>query len=55
MLKFKNLLNFYPFKLKVYFTPQGYKVLIKEIQNLNDLDEIFLLLKNPSPLPHTPP
>ena len=34
MLESKNPLNFYPFKLKGHFTPQGYKTLAKEIQNL---------------------
>ena len=33
MLESENHLNFYPFKLKGHFTPQGYKTLAKEIQN----------------------
>ena len=33
MLDHENPLNFYPFKLKGHFTPKGYKILAKEIQN----------------------
>ena len=33
MLESENHLNFYPFKLKGHFTPEGYKILAKEIEN----------------------
>ena len=33
MLDSKDPLSFYPLKLKGHFTPEGYKILAKEIQN----------------------
>ena len=33
MLDSKDPLSFYPFKLKGHFTPEGYKILAKEIEN----------------------